>query len=864
MEKFALGITIGAALSGTFHQAVTTADQKIKDLTGTVKGLEAQKMAVAEVRRYEAALVELTAKNRAMTTASRDMRTQIDAAKTAFHAAQTNARALGIDTGKLTEEEKRLGVELKRTNTQLSARQTLASNKEQRADLHGKMARGIAPVMAGSAPIAAAVHSAVQFESAMADVRKVVDFETPEAFAEMGNDVLRLSTRIPMAASGLSQIIAAAGQSGIAKTRTELLQFAEDAAKMGVAFDIGAAEAGQMMANWRSAMALDQGQAISLANAVNHLSNNMNANAGALGEVLQRQGAVAKAAGLTEIQTASLGAALLSSGAGPEISATALKNLVGALTKGKAATKAQREAFAELGFEAVDMAKMMQKDAPGAIKSVFAALQAMPVEEQSALISQLFGEESKGAIAPLLTNMAELHKAFNLTADATKLSGSMQAEFALRSATTGNNLELMRNRITRIGVVLGTTLLPAFNALLAPIGALADIVGDLAVRFPTLTTVVAGAAVAMVALPVSLVAVRYAFNLMSSGIAIAKLALVGIGKVASITRIRMIALAATQKALAIGSRLLAAAQVALGAAMTVGLGPIGIAIAAVVALGAGAYMLIRHWDKVGPFFARAWEGIKNVFAQGVAFAKQVFLNFTPGGLLIKHWDKAGPFFTNLWQGIKTSFSAGIEAIKQVFLNFNPVIWVKQMIDPVTSFLASVDWSASGRALVNTLTQGIKSAAMAPVEAVKGMLGNVREYLPFSDAKVGPLSSLTASGRAVVTTFAAGIGQEGTGLGTVFSKVFSGAARALAMPASLLFSGKPGAGKAGAGKAGAKDAGAGQIIIHQNLQVDAKADAKEFERILNSGNAKLVNLIRQVMREQETNNRRVSLGGVQVV
>ena len=77
-------------------------------------------------------------------------------------------------------------------------------------------------------------------------------------------------------------------------------------------------------------------------------------------------------------------------------------------------------------------------------------------------------------------------------------------------------------------------------------------------------------------------------------------------------------------------------------------------------------------------------------------------------------------------------------------------------------------------------------------------------------------------------------------------------------------GKPGAGKAGAGKAGAKDAGAGQIIIHQNLQVDAKADAKEFERILNSGNAKLVNLIRQVMREQETNNRRVSLGGVQVV
>lgn len=859
MEKFALGITIGAALSSTFHQTITSGEQKIKNLAGAVKGLEAQKMAVAEVRKYEAALVELTAKNRTMTVASRDMRTQIDAAKSAFHAAQANARALGIDTGKLTEEEKRLGAELKRTNTQLSARQTLASNKEQRAELHGKMARGIAPVMAGSAPIAAAVRSAVQFESAMADVRKVFDFETPEAFAEMGNDVLKLSTRIPMAASGLSEIIAAAGQSGIAKSRSELLQFAEDAAKMGVAFDIDAAEAGQMMANWRSAMALDQGQAIGLANAVNHLSNNMNANAGALGEVLQRQGAVAKAAGLTEIQTASLGTALLSSGAGPEISATALKNLVGALTKGKAATKAQAEAFDELGLDAVEMSIRMQQDAPKAIKTVFAALAAMPVEEQSALITQIFGAESIGAIAPLLVNIEKLHQAFDLTADKTKFAGSMQAEYELRAATTGYNLELMRNRITRIGVVLGTTLLPAFNALLVPIGALADIAGDLAVRFPTLTTVVAGAAVAMVALPVSLVAVRYAFNLMSSGVAIARLALVGIAKVASFTRIRLIALAVTQKALAIGSRLLAAAQVALGAAMTVGLGPIGIAIAAVVALGAGAYLLYKHWDKAGPFFARVWQGVKNAFSRGIQFVKQVSLNFTPAGLLIKHWDKVEPFFSSLWQRIKSAFSSGIEAIKQVILNFNPVVWVKQMIDPVTSFLASVDWSASGRALVNTLTQGIKSAAMAPVEAVKGMLGNVREYLPFSDAKVGPLSNLTASGRAVVTTFAAGIGQEGAGLGSVFQNVFSGAAKALSVPASLLFSGKP-----GASKAGAKDQGTVQITINQNLQVDAKTDAREFERMLNSGNSKLVNLIRQVMREQETNNRRVSLGGVQVV
>ena len=49
--------------------------------------------------------------------------------------------------------------------------------------------------------------------------------------------------------------------------------FAEQAAKMGVAFDITAEEAGNMMAKWRSSMGLTQAQALELADATNALSN---------------------------------------------------------------------------------------------------------------------------------------------------------------------------------------------------------------------------------------------------------------------------------------------------------------------------------------------------------------------------------------------------------------------------------------------------------------------------------------------------------------------------------------------------------------------------------------------------------------
>ncbi len=91
----------------------------------------------------------------------------------------------------------------------------------------------------------------------MADVRKVVDgLDTPEAFKAMTEQVRDLSTELPMSAEGIAEIVAAGGQAGIA--RDELMQFTDDAVKMGVAFDTTAEESGQMMAQWRTAFKLTQ------------------------------------------------------------------------------------------------------------------------------------------------------------------------------------------------------------------------------------------------------------------------------------------------------------------------------------------------------------------------------------------------------------------------------------------------------------------------------------------------------------------------------------------------------------------------------------------------------------------------------
>lgn len=63
---------------------------------------------------------------------------------------------------------------------------------------------------------------------------------------------------------------------------------------------------------------------------------------------------------------------------------------------------------------------------------------------------------------------------------------------------------------------------------------------------------------------------------------------------------------------------------------------------------------------------------------------------------------------------------------------------------------------AGKRLVNTFVDGIKSVAMAPVNAVKGIFSKLGNLFPHSDAKEGPLSTLTLSGQRTMTTFAEGV------------------------------------------------------------------------------------------------------------
>jgi TP901 family phage tail tape measure protein len=199
------------------------------------------------------------------------------------------------------------------------------------------------------------VRAAIEFESAVADVRKVLSgLESPQGLKEVRSEIIGLSREMPIAASGFAAIYAAAGQSGIA--RDEVRAFAIDVAKMAVAFDMTADEAGEAMAKMRTALGLSQPEVLELADALNYLSNNTASTGAELVNFVKRSGAVGKMAGLTAEQTAAFGATMIGAGIEVEVAATSFNNMIKALGRGSSATARQERAFKALGFAAETVA----------------------------------------------------------------------------------------------------------------------------------------------------------------------------------------------------------------------------------------------------------------------------------------------------------------------------------------------------------------------------------------------------------------------------------------------------------------------------------------------------------------------------
>lgn len=612
---------------------------------------------------------------RAASQEASQLRSQIANVNREMREAQRAAEAERRATGHVSEATMQRIAALQARLNQMTERRTqileAQANVEQRGATYqnakGKLMNAAMTTAVLAAPLVAATQAAMTFESAMADVRKVVDFDTPDGFQNMSNDILELSQRLPMAADDIAKIVAAGGQSGIAAG--DLMQFAESATKMGIAFDITADQAGDMMAKWRTAFKLNQDQVVDLADKINYLGNTTAASAPLISDVVTRIGPLGEIGGVASGEIAALGASMVGTGVQSDVAATGIKNLILGMTAGEGATKSQADAFQKLGFDAATMAQRMQTDAKGAILDLFQALQSLPKDQQATVLADLFGKESIGAIAPLLSNLDNLADNFQKVGDASQYAGSMEAEYAARSQTTENQLQLAKNSLMAVAISIGSAILPAVNQLLSAIAPLASAFASWASENKGIIQVLVGVAAAI------------------AGVVLASLAVYTVVAYFQYMQAMMALLTMTTEAGAnagflwsAAMKVAAAAQAAFNAVMSAN--PIAIAVIAIMALVAALVYLYNNNETVRNAIISAWNSIKSA-ASAV-------------------WESIAPIVLSAWEAIKAAAQTGITFLQGVWATIQPYV-----VSAISGLIGIVGGLLSGGiTIIGGILQGI--------------------------------------------------------------------------------------------------------------------------------------------------------------
>lgn len=506
-------------------------------------------------------------------------------------------------------------------------------NARQMNQMRGRMLDAAAVGYALARAVSAPTRAAMEFESAMADVRKVVDFPTPQAFKDMKTDILQMSKVIAMSATSLSAITAAAGQAGM--QGDELLVFTEMAAKVGVAFDIAAGTAGESLAKIKTALGTTVEETGLLADAMNHLSNNSASAAPDLLNFMQRVAAFGKQYGFTAEQTTAIGSAMIAAGARTEVAATSFNNVGRALSRGASASKRQKAALDSLGLSATDVARRLQDDAVGTLMDVVERIRALPRHVQASTISDLFGDEAR-ALAPLIENSKLLSEALGLVGDQANYAGSATEEYAVRAETAENKLQLARNKAQALAIAIGDALLPAIVSITEAVGPVIDAMASWAAANPAVIAGVVGVAASLIGLRVVTIAARYAFlffkgGLLDIGIAAGRSA--GL-IVAATKRMRLAVLGFSMLAglgggagiaglaagIASAASAIVPAAAAIGAAIAGITAPVWALVAAVAAV---AFAVYRYWEPISNFSIGFASGVRGALEPLVGYLGEV-------------------------------------------------------------------------------------------------------------------------------------------------------------------------------------------------------------------------------------------------
>ncbi|EAI3005887.1 phage tail tape measure protein, partial [Campylobacter jejuni] len=543
---------------------------------------------------------------------------------------------------------------------------------------------------------------AISFESAMADVRKVVNFDEGDDIKKMSADILKMSQTLPVTANELAAIAAAGGQIGLGSK--DVREFTNLVTKMKVAFDMSAEDVGDSVAKIKNILGISLKDMEDLGDSINNLSDNSASKAREIIDVMKRTAAAGKQIGFTKEQIAALSSSFISLGKGPEVAGTAINSLYRVLaTADNMGTKTE-SAFAKLGISGAFLKQASFDDPQKALDMFLQRISKLDQKEQMGVLVDIFGREFADDMATLVGGLDTYKEALKNAGDEAK-KGSLQREFDTRAATTENSIILMKNAFNSLAVNLGSVFLPAISWVSAGISYLVNSITYITGLVPGLNGVLGGLIATFLLAKPAVLAYAIAKNylkdctiLLKSALIKTRIHLLAFRNSCILSNITLKAKTVTTtiyttslkalsfvlgglnkvfKAVANGIRVLSVAMMS---------NPIGLILGG-IAIVAG--LIIANWDKVKSWFKSfiewlkpVWEPIYNVIKAVFDKCALVFTSFKD--IIMSVASPLAEFLNSIWQSVGDFFYSIFGSLFDWFAS--KLSWVGDMISSISGFI----------------------------------------------------------------------------------------------------------------------------------------------------------------------------------
>ncbi|WP_202974379.1 phage tail tape measure protein, partial [Staphylococcus felis] len=605
------------------------------------------------------------------------------------------------------------------------------------------------------AAIGGGIKASVEWEQALAGVAKTTNMSSGE-LKRMGNEITAMSNKMPFAATEIAGVAESAGQLGVKKK--DITAFTKTMLDMGIATNLTADEAATEFARFANAAKMPIKDVDRLGSTVTALGNTTATTEKEIVDMAQRLAGAGAQAGFSADQIMSISAAMSSAGIESEAGGTAMTQIFNKMTKAVANGGNTLDSFAQTAGMSAEEFSATWENNPSKALSMFVKGLSNTEGGAKGVLKALDSVGIKGVReADTIRRMANNHKllddALKTGAEGWKKNTALTDEARIRYETMGSKLKILKNTFINFLRTIGDALAPIiiklsdaltslFKHLQGTSNATKIVITVFALMAAAIPPLLIGAGLLASAITNIAGAVKILngtkggaafFDLFNGGI---KSALPKIGQMLS--KIPL-----------------------LGSALTLLTGPVGIAIAAIVAIGTAfvvAYKksetfrnivhavidpVINAFKNLWNYLKIFWNGISQVFSGNTKtggnileklLPKQAAKDFTDTLVMIRNAFNStmkflrtltiiiGAALSSFWKSYGSQITSTFGAIKSVISVVMNFIYIN-IIKPILSGIANafkIVFNAIRSVVINTFS-GIKNIVQGTLTAISGII-----------------------------------------------------------------------------------------------------------------------------------------------